>query len=281
MESTSGWSLPSAWSPSACAPPSNSTSTPSPSLESLLPSLRVCLVQSSGQRATLTSTTSTFRLRSVFLPPFVHTSPLRRTAPMAVIMTVIVAILTLAWLTRALIVRRHARSGRPAGAAPIRTLVVMGSGGHTAEMLSLLGGLDKRKYAPLLYVFATSDHTSARRIAAFEKERAANDGLPQPLAYRMLHIPRSREVSCIASARARPARSSTRSCVGNRIQPCHPLTLALYHHRLANRTGLPYQRHSMLSFVRLSLSCASARRWCSAMGREPAFRSSWLRGHSA
>jgi hypothetical protein len=138
---------------------------------------------------------------------------------MAAILTIIVATLALAWLTRALIVRWRAKSGRPAGAAPIRTLVVMGSGGHTAEMLALLGGLDRRKYAPLLYAFAASDHTSPRRVAAFEEERAEADGLPQPPGYQMLRIPRSREVCC---THALPARPFTYPCTGHGVQPYHP-----------------------------------------------------------
>lgn len=141
---------------------------------------------------------------------------------MAAIMTAIMAILVLAWLARALTVRWRAKSARPAGAAPIRTLVVMGSGGHTAEMLALLGGLDRRKYAPLLYAFAASDHTSTRRVVAFEKERAASDGLPQPPAYRILRIPRSREVCCTASARARSAQPLMDCCTGLR-NPANPL----------------------------------------------------------
>jgi len=100
----------------------------------------------------------------------------------------------LAWLARVAAVWRRGRSARPVGGAPVRTLVVMGSGGHTAEMLALLRTLDRRKYAPLLYVIAASDHTSARRVATFESERAVSDGLP---LHQMLTIPRSREVRAL------------------------------------------------------------------------------------
>ena len=66
----------------------------------------------------------------------------------------------------------------------MRTMVVLGSGGHTAEMMALLRRLNRGTFAPLLYVIARSDHTSAQRI---ERERA-------PPAGCLLRLPRSREV---------------------------------------------------------------------------------------
>lgn len=67
----------------------------------------------------------------------------------------------------------------------MKTLVVLGSGGHTTEMLQLLKPLDtKQRYTPLVFVIATTDDTSERRIQAF--------GNTEPdMIYK---IPRSREV---------------------------------------------------------------------------------------
>eukprot|EP00980_Cylindrotheca_fusiformis_P020326 scaffold7344_cov145-Cylindrotheca_fusiformis.AAC.24 len=73
---------------------------------------------------------------------------------------------------------------RPGRANPMKTLVVLGSGGHTTEMLHLLKNLDAKKYAPLSYIIARTDTTSLRRVEAF--------GGRQPDT--IYFIPRSREV---------------------------------------------------------------------------------------
>jgi len=89
----------------------------------------------------------------------------------------------------------HERRARPP-TAPVRTLAVLGSGGHTAEMIQLLQALDRARFGPMLYVLADTDTTSANRIAAFERDVAARrqptgDGPP---AYSLLRVRRSREV---------------------------------------------------------------------------------------
>jgi beta-1,4-N-acetylglucosaminyltransferase len=72
---------------------------------------------------------------------------------------------------------------------PIKTLVVLGSGGHTTEMLHLIRNLDPQRYAPIILVVATTDTTSLRRVQAyphtlpFDRQKVT--------AYQ---IPRSREV---------------------------------------------------------------------------------------
>lgn len=73
----------------------------------------------------------------------------------------------------------HARS------TTARILVVLGSGGHTHEMLALLRDLDTRKYTQRTYVVSSGDAFSAQRAAAFEKEleekaAAAQRGARQP-----------------------------------------------------------------------------------------------------
>ena len=45
-----------------------------------------------------------------------------------------------------------------------KTLVVLGSGGHTTEMIHLLEGLDPRIYDPIIYAAACSDKTSIPRL---------------------------------------------------------------------------------------------------------------------
>lgn len=103
--------------------------------------------------------------------------------------------LVCSWLLRVLALRRRAASARPAGSAPVCTMAVLGSGGHTAEMVSLLKTLDAATYGPLLYVIAKSDTTSAQKIETFESSiAAAAPATAPPRAHRLLWVPRSREV---------------------------------------------------------------------------------------
>lgn len=67
---------------------------------------------------------------------------------------------------------------------PACTVVVLGSGGHTSEMFSLLKGISPCRYSPLIHIVASTDVTSENRVLA------AATLLPQ----RTIKIPRSREV---------------------------------------------------------------------------------------
>lgn len=68
---------------------------------------------------------------------------------------------------------------------PFRTLVVIGSGGHTAEMLRLMNSMNKLKFMPRLYLLADTDTTSRNRVENDE------NGLDWSIAT----IPRSRHVN--------------------------------------------------------------------------------------
>ncbi len=95
---------------------------------------------------------------------------------------------------------------------PVRTLVVLGSGGHTTEMLHLLSSIDADDgsdivYKPLHYIVASSDTTSVNRLNAFQSNQQNNGNagdkvMKLPLHERIYSIPRAREVgqSYITSA---------------------------------------------------------------------------------
>ncbi|XP_072854074.2 UDP-N-acetylglucosamine transferase subunit ALG14 isoform X2 [Pogona vitticeps] len=53
----------------------------------------------------------------------------------------------------------------------VKLLAVAGSGGHTTEILRLLGSLSQ-KYSPRHYVLADSDKMSEEKIRSFEQKRA-------------------------------------------------------------------------------------------------------------
>ncbi|XP_065067882.1 UDP-N-acetylglucosamine transferase subunit ALG14 homolog isoform X2 [Rhopilema esculentum] len=74
---------------------------------------------------------------------------------------------------------------------PIKTLVVVGSGGHTMEILALLRGLSV-KFTPKVYVIADTDKRSQHKVLEFEKSKIAEfDGKSE---FNIRRIPRSREV---------------------------------------------------------------------------------------
>ena len=64
----------------------------------------------------------------------------------------------------------------------IPTMIVLGSGGHTCEMLKLASALDKEKYAPRTFVVAGSDSFSQQKAAEFDPKAE------------VVIVPRSREV---------------------------------------------------------------------------------------
>lgn len=72
-------------------------------------------------------------------------------------------------------------------------LIVAGSGGHTTEILRLVGSLSSA-YSPRHYVIAESDELSAKKIHSFELTRAQKDSTTEYTEYHLHRIPRSREV---------------------------------------------------------------------------------------
>ncbi|CAE7652499.1 ALG14 [Symbiodinium pilosum] len=69
---------------------------------------------------------------------------------------------------------------------PLQSLVVLGSGGHTMEMLSLLRDLDQDKYK-CQFIMGETDSTSLKKVQAVRPDLAAHP-------HRFHTIPRSREV---------------------------------------------------------------------------------------
>lgn len=51
---------------------------------------------------------------------------------------------------------------------PCRTVLVLGSGGHTSEMIGIVGGLNIKNYTPRLYVVSRGDKMSEGKAKAFE-----------------------------------------------------------------------------------------------------------------
>ncbi len=93
---------------------------------------------------------------------------------------------------------------RPLDGPPLKTLVVLGSGGHTAEMFALLNALSPKRYAPRTYVLADTDMTSLSKVNAFEAEIGEKYStiddtvdditLERISEHQIVFMPRSREV---------------------------------------------------------------------------------------
>ncbi|XP_078074948.1 UDP-N-acetylglucosamine transferase subunit ALG14 [Mustelus asterias] len=89
-----------------------------------------------------------------------------------------------------LLVCRRNEAGQAGGQDTVSVLVVLGSGGHTTEILRLVGSLSA-SYAPRHYVIANTDKMSAERVRILETARTKGNTEPQ---YTVHWIPRSREV---------------------------------------------------------------------------------------
>lgn len=86
----------------------------------------------------------------------------------------------------------------------LKTLIVLGSGGHTTEMLDLIKHLNPDRYSPIIIIVANTDTTSLQRVQAYpdtlpiknkeklvEISNGSNGSTGDQQIYR---IPRSREV---------------------------------------------------------------------------------------
>jgi len=71
---------------------------------------------------------------------------------------------------------------------PASTMIILGSGGHTREILSLTHSLPQALYSPRFYVYSKNDHLSKAKASQLEKDRHAND-------FSCWRIFRSREVA--------------------------------------------------------------------------------------
>ncbi|KAL7275824.1 UDP-N-acetylglucosamine transferase subunit [Rhizina undulata] len=80
---------------------------------------------------------------------------------------------------------------RNAGKKP-HLLILLGSGGHTAEMLRLLESIDTTKYRHRTYVFSSGDLLSPAKAREFEERLALDPRIPKK--FTLVEIPRARKV---------------------------------------------------------------------------------------
>ncbi|PNY04089.1 UDP-N-acetylglucosamine transferase subunit ALG14 [Trifolium pratense] len=88
-------------------------------------------------------------------------------------------------------------SGRPLSkraSKPVSTLIILGSGGHTAEMLNLLAVLQKDRFNPRYYIAAATDNMSLQKAMMLENSLASESGIKVADTAQFMKIYRSREV---------------------------------------------------------------------------------------
>ncbi|XP_012484801.1 UDP-N-acetylglucosamine transferase subunit ALG14 isoform X1 [Gossypium raimondii] len=90
------------------------------------------------------------------------------------------------------------RTGKPLGKRvspqrPLSTLIVLGSGGHTAEMINLLLVLRKERFTPRFYIAAATDNMSLQKARVLENS-LADSSETKGLSAEFMEIYRSREV---------------------------------------------------------------------------------------
>ncbi|KAM3239403.1 UDP-N-acetylglucosamine transferase subunit ALG14 [Capsicum annuum] len=83
----------------------------------------------------------------------------------------------------------HSKSPRS-----LSTLIVLGSGGHTAEMLNLLYVLQTERFKPRYYIAAATDNMSLQKAHVFEDSLLGKEAFEEVEGAEFLQIYRSREV---------------------------------------------------------------------------------------
>jgi beta-1,4-N-acetylglucosaminyltransferase len=68
---------------------------------------------------------------------------------------------------------------------PVKTMIILGSGGHTAEMLRIIKHFNLKNYSPRIYVHAQTDKLSCDKVRDLENSNQD---------YKIIEIYRSREV---------------------------------------------------------------------------------------
>ncbi|CAA3000897.1 UDP-N-acetylglucosamine transferase subunit ALG14 homolog isoform X2 [Olea europaea subsp. europaea] len=106
----------------------------------------------------------------------------------------VVGTITLIILRVIYIIYRSSKPVYTRSPGPLSTLIILGSGGHTAEMLNLLAVLQKERFKPRYYVAAATDNMSLQKARFFEDSLVDEAGIDVVGTAHFMQIYRSREV---------------------------------------------------------------------------------------
>ncbi|KAL8231946.1 hypothetical protein R6Q57_001724 [Mikania cordata] len=112
-----------------------------------------------------------------------------------VVVSLVVFIISTLLVVRVLyIIYQSSKPARITSQKHMSTLVVLGSGGHTAEMINVLCVLQKDRFAPRFYIAAATDNMSLQKARVFEDTLDDKTSLQGPECTKFMQIYRSREV---------------------------------------------------------------------------------------
>ncbi|CAH9110323.1 unnamed protein product [Cuscuta europaea] len=92
------------------------------------------------------------------------------------------------------VIYQSSKPRQPRPSRPLKTLIVLGSGGHTAEMMNLLSALQDDRFKPRFYVAAATDNMSLQKAQGFEDSLLNKEGTEVAGTAHFMQIYRSREV---------------------------------------------------------------------------------------
>lgn len=106
---------------------------------------------------------------------------------LAMVLFLVRLLAVMMYIRRQRIGSHHIKKQTKQRTKPVKTVVVLGSGGHTTEMLDMIKNLSPTNYSPLVFIIASTDDTSERRLVAVMGEKILS-------SCTIYKIPRSREV---------------------------------------------------------------------------------------
>ncbi|XP_027342174.1 UDP-N-acetylglucosamine transferase subunit ALG14 homolog isoform X2 [Abrus precatorius] len=106
----------------------------------------------------------------------------------------VIFVVTLILVRVLYVINFSSRPLRKRALKPVSTLIILGSGGHTAEMLNLLAVLQKDRFHPRFYVAAATDNMSLQKAQLLENSLAAENATSVTNTAQFMKIYRSREV---------------------------------------------------------------------------------------
>ncbi|XP_018626928.1 uncharacterized protein [Nicotiana tomentosiformis] len=115
-------------------------------------------------------------------------------SPLDAVLLLTIGVVTIVMIRIVYIVYRRSKPFNPKSPQPLSTLIVLGSGGHTAEMLNLLNVLQMDRFKPRFYVAAATDNMSLQKARVCEDSLVDKEGGDAVGRAEFMQIYRSREV---------------------------------------------------------------------------------------
>lgn len=110
----------------------------------------------------------------------------------AVLLTI--GVITILVLRIIYVIHRSSKPLHSKSPRSLSTLIVLGSGGHTAEMLNVLYVLQRERFKPRYYIAAATDNMSLQKARVFEDSLLGKEVLEEVGGAEFMQIYRSREV---------------------------------------------------------------------------------------